>query len=59
MVGAFVLTFLTWIFFYVETPDAPLTAAGTVVVFGFCFGMVAVVHWGWRKYTRKRARKDT
>lgn len=36
-IGAFLLTLLTWMFFYMAIPDAPLNSHATVIVFGSWF----------------------
>ena len=56
-VGGFALTLLTWVFFYIETPEAPLTAQSTLVVFGFWFGFVFIVHRIWIRLSAEKALK--
>ena len=49
-VAAFLLTFLTWIYFYKAIPDAPpLGAPETTIVFGTWFGLVFSLNWIWRR----------
>ena len=43
------LTLVTWVFFYFETPDAPLDTISTTVVFGGWFVVVLLARFGWRR----------
>ncbi len=51
--AAFVLTLLTWVFFYVALPEVPLNTEGTVVTFGFWW---LVVFSGTQIWKRKSGR---
>ena len=50
MAVAFGLTLATWIFFYVVTPDAPLEARSTTVVFGAWFLLASFSQLTWRRW---------
>jgi hypothetical protein len=48
-------TFVTWIFFYFETPDAPLGKSGTLVVYGAWFILIFLVQSVWRTVFPKKS----
>jgi hypothetical protein len=41
----FALTLGVWTFFYIYTPEAPLTVRDTTVVVGICAALVLAVKW--------------
>jgi hypothetical protein len=47
------LTVLTWVFFYFETPDAPLSTISTTVVFGGWFVVVMLTRFALHRLTRR------
>jgi membrane protein implicated in regulation of membrane protease activity len=53
---AFLLTFVTWVFFYLALPDAPLNAQSTTVVFAVWFLLAAAALWIWRHVHSPRSK---
>jgi hypothetical protein len=53
-IAAALLTALTWSFFYVSTPKAPLTGAGTTVVAVFWLVVLFVSRWVWNRLRQKK-----
>jgi TIR domain len=45
---------LVWLFFYLVSPEAPLTLAETTVVVGMCLAVVLSVKWVWIRLRRTR-----
>ena len=59
-IAAFLLTLLTWIFFYITVRDAPLNSQDTAVAFGFWFLAVLAIEWVRdRLLERKKAPKKS
>ena len=51
--AAFVLTVASWIFFYVATPDAPLSGPAVTVVFGFWAGVAFAAISLWKRFAKR------
>jgi hypothetical protein len=51
---AAILTIVTWVFFYFETPDARLDTRDTTVVFGAWFLVTMLARLSWQRATRKK-----
>jgi TIR domain len=47
---------LVWLFFYLVSPEAPLTLAETTVVVGMCLAVVLSVKWVWARLRRTQGR---
>jgi hypothetical protein len=55
VIAILVTSLAAWAGFYALTPDAPLTAAETLVVVGACAGAVLTVRWVWNRVRGVRA----
>lgn len=56
-----VLSLAIWFFFYIKTPDAPLTPSETFLVVGVCAALVFFAKWiisQIQKKTEKRGRNE-
>jgi len=55
------LSLVIWFFFYVKTPEAPLTPSETLLVVGVCAALVFFAKWiinQIQKKTEKRGRNE-
>ena len=52
-----VFSLAIWFFFYVKTPDAPLTYSETLLVVGVCAALVFFVRWIINQIQKKGVRR--
>ena len=51
------LSLAVWVFFYVNTPDAPLSAKETSLLVGVCLAVVLFTDWLWDRFRKQKQEK--